>query len=150
MGIRFSTTIFSGRISCELARELSITKIFSSFSKSIAGSLSGKFNGIALCFCFSFYRPTKLIIQNGLRETGTCLFYILSLFSFSLLLLPLFGENQQKPMPISYGNLPVLRTKSPVKSVCRHIVSEFVPGSLLPVQPPASISFPNSLRARYE
>jgi hypothetical protein len=37
-------------MSWELARELSITKMFSSFNNSIAGSLSGKFNGIALSF----------------------------------------------------------------------------------------------------
>ena len=45
-GIRLRITIFNGRMSCEVALVSSITKIFSFFSKSIAGSLSGNLNGI--------------------------------------------------------------------------------------------------------
>ena len=45
-GMRFSMTIRSGRMSCVVARVLSITNMFSFFSSSIAGSLSGSLNGI--------------------------------------------------------------------------------------------------------
>ena len=45
-GIRLSTTMRSGRMSCRLAREWSKTKMFSFFNSSMAGSLSGKFKGI--------------------------------------------------------------------------------------------------------
>ena len=44
-GMRLSTTIFRGRMSCEWARVASITKMFSCLSRSIAGSLSGSLNG---------------------------------------------------------------------------------------------------------
>jgi hypothetical protein len=46
-------------MSCELARELSMTKMFSSFSNSMAGSLSGKFNGIAITFIYLFAKVRK-------------------------------------------------------------------------------------------
>ena len=45
-GMRLSTTIFKGRMSCVCALELSITKMFSCFNSSIAGNLSGILNGI--------------------------------------------------------------------------------------------------------
>ena len=45
-GIKFKMTIFNGRMSCVVARELSITKIFSFFSSSMAGNLSGNLKGI--------------------------------------------------------------------------------------------------------
>ena len=45
-GMRFSTTILSGRISCEVALESFITKIFSSLRRSMAGRRSGSLNGI--------------------------------------------------------------------------------------------------------
>ena len=50
IGIRLRTTIFNGRMSCVLARDVSMTKIFSSFNKSMAGNLSGKFSGINSLF----------------------------------------------------------------------------------------------------
>ena len=53
MGIRLSMAIFNGLMSCALARELSITNMFSFFNSSIAGSLSGIVNGIfVICFIF--------------------------------------------------------------------------------------------------
>ena len=45
-GIKFRMTIFSGRMSCVWARVSSITKMFSFFRISIAGSLSGILKGI--------------------------------------------------------------------------------------------------------
>ena len=49
----------NGRMSCCVARELSITNMFSSFSNSIAGSLSGKFNGISYQIIFNLeYKGT--------------------------------------------------------------------------------------------
>ena len=46
-GIRFRITMRNGRISCLWARVSSITKMFSFFNKSMAGSLSGSLNGIS-------------------------------------------------------------------------------------------------------
>ena len=52
-GIRLRMTIRNGRISCPVARVVSMTKMFSCFSNSIAGNLSGNFNGMNLSFfCF--------------------------------------------------------------------------------------------------
>jgi hypothetical protein len=48
MGMRFSTTMRRGRISCDVAREVPITKMFSFFRRSMAGSLSGRVRGIPL------------------------------------------------------------------------------------------------------
>ena len=45
-GMRLSTTMRSGRMSCRVAREWSMTKMFSFFSSSMAGSRSGKFRGM--------------------------------------------------------------------------------------------------------
>ena len=44
--MRLSTTMRSGRMSCRVAREWSMTKMFSCFSSSMAGSRSGKFRGM--------------------------------------------------------------------------------------------------------
>ena len=49
-GMRFSMTILSGLMSCACALEVSITKMFSRLSASMAGSLSGILKGISLCF----------------------------------------------------------------------------------------------------
>ena len=48
-------TMRNGRMSCEEARELSMTKMFSFFNNSMAGSLSGKFNRF-----YRFYDHAKL------------------------------------------------------------------------------------------
>ena len=51
----------NGRMSCAEARELSMTKIFSFFNSSMAGSLSGKFNGIFLyVFLICSCKVTKI------------------------------------------------------------------------------------------
>lgn len=51
-GIRLSITIRNGRMSCLVALELSMTKMFSFFSNSMAGSLSGNLSGIINCMFF--------------------------------------------------------------------------------------------------
>ena len=52
-------TMRNGRMSCEEARELSMTKMFYFFNNSMAGSLSGKFNGMYNRF-YRFYDHAKL------------------------------------------------------------------------------------------
>jgi hypothetical protein len=66
IGIRLRMTILSGRMSWALARELSITKMFSSFSSSMAGSLSGKFNGIY--FLLFYIQTAKLKIIFDMKK----------------------------------------------------------------------------------
>ena len=46
IGIKFTTAILNGRISCVDARSLSITNMLSFFRSSIAGNLLGRFKGI--------------------------------------------------------------------------------------------------------
>ena len=62
-GMRLSITMLSGLMSWACALDVSITNMFSRFSASIAGSLSGILNGICKLF-LSFYQPTKIRINN--------------------------------------------------------------------------------------
>ena len=70
-GMRLSTTILSGRMSCVVALELSITKIFSRISMSIAGNLSGMRSGIA-----AYFNKAKLEHWHANKRQGACILHL--------------------------------------------------------------------------
>ena len=55
IGMRLSTTMRRGRISCDVARVVSMTKIFSCLSSSIAGRRSGRVRGIREIYNLTIY-----------------------------------------------------------------------------------------------
>ena len=96
-GMRLSTTILSGRMSCVVALELSITKIFSRISMSIAGNLSGMRSGIA-----AYFNKAKLEHWHANKQQGVCFCTSHSCLPYAKV--AIFGETRKRKRGLDDGN----------------------------------------------
>ena len=71
-GIRLSTTMLNGLMSCACALDVSITKIFSRFSASMAGNLSGILSGICMCLLSYICAKIKLFREKRAAAEKIC------------------------------------------------------------------------------